>query len=194
MEMELTKEIQETLDSIDWETVSGSSLWKPEIEGEILVGKYLAKQVKADSNGRTKYTFSAPDDGQIEVFSTKMLDPAMEKIKTGTMVKITYLGDKPTGQYNDLKLFEVQKAPDGVDIEPMILIPKHGKSPSLVDADDPEAVNMIEHYEAVLEDMHAKVNKENILFRAEADEEFSEGELKRFKDQLDREEKKGRWD
>lgn len=193
METEMNEEIQATLDSIEWETVTGDSLWKPEIEGETLIGEYLAKQVKADSNGRTKYTFSAPEDGEISVFGTKILDPAMQKIKTGSIVKITYKGEKPSGQYNDLKLFEVQKAPEGTDIEPMLLIPKHNAGAGLADADDPEAVNMIEHYEGILEDMHAKVNKETILFRAESDDEFSEEEMKRFKDQLDREEEKGRW-
>jgi len=193
METELTEEIQTSLDSIKWEKVTGDRLWKPEIEGEILIGKYLAKQVKADSNGRTKYTFTAPDDEQISVFGTKILDPAMQKISTGCVVKITYLGEKATGQYNDLKLFDVEKAPKDTKIEPMIIIPKHKAGAGLADADDPEAVNMIEHYEGILEDMHAKISKENLVFRAESDDEFSEEEMKRFKDQLDREEEKGRW-
>jgi|LSQX01.2.fsa_nt_gb hypothetical protein len=190
MKKDLTEEIQATLDSIAWEKITTDNLWKPEIKGEMLVGKYLRKKIKADSNGRTRYTFTAPDGDEISVFSTKILDPAMQKIPIGSVVKITFTGEKATGQYNALKLFDVEMAPEGTEIEPMIIIPPQsntgGNGPGLANSDDPEAVNMIEHYIELIKDTKGKNHNPTaweVINLAEA-EELTPDDTARLKLQL----------
>jgi len=188
----------ETKEQKEWVKIPDESIvWRPEQPGEEVVGKYIKKE-SAPYKGRPncKYTIlpekAATDEDNVSVYGTVGLRRKMEKVPEGYNVKIVYLGEKPSSDpvKKPFKLFDVfawmsKEDPVYKKLYPEGETPPEG-SPTLAGNDDPEALNMIEHYEQVIKEKKGK-NYEptawEIINLAEA-EELDADDMARIKVQL----------
>lgn len=174
-----------------------SNVWKPEQPGDEVEGKYLKKE-SAPYKGRPncKYILEPKEadteEDNVTVYGTVGLRRKMEKIPKGYMVKIVYLGEKPSSDpvKKPFKLFDVFAWMSKEDPVYKRLYPdgevKTNTSPTLAGNDDPEALTMIGHYGAVIRDSKGKNHHPTaweVINLAEA-EELDADDMTRIKVQL----------
>jgi hypothetical protein len=153
-----------------------SNRWEPKTVGERLVGKYC-KNEPSEFRGKKNriYTIKTEDhpirdqDGLVVFYGTTVLNDLLGKIKPGYDVDIVYLGEKSNldPKKKPMKLFDVEFWVDPTDpilekiypdgVPDAIQKKVNGDGPAtLAVKDDPEALNMIEHYESVIRDNKGK--------------------------------------
>ena len=175
-----------------------SDVWKPEQPGDEVTGKYIKKE-PAPYKGRPncKYILepedSSSEQDEITVYGTVGLRKKMAKIPEGNNVKIVYLGEQPSSDsmkkpFKRFDVFAWISKDDQLykDLYPDGEAPKGNDGPTLAGNDDPEALNMIEHYEQVIRDSKGKNHQPTaweIINLAEA-EDLETDDMARIKVQL----------
>ena len=92
----------------EWKESSGN-FWKPEKDGDEILGLLLAVQQNVGQNSSTMYTIEEKETREmVNVWGSTVLDSRMKGIKIGQEVRIVYkgLGDKSPGK-NPPKIFQV---------------------------------------------------------------------------------------
>lgn len=107
---------------MDWKKVEpgvNSETWKPEKEGDEIVGVLKDAQDEVGPNKSRVYTIST-DDGTFSVWGSTVLDNRMKNVAIGEEVKIVYKGmaksEKRKGaEYKDWDVFH--RMPEGLTDE-----------------------------------------------------------------------------
>jgi hypothetical protein len=108
----------EKTDGIEWTTVHDETAemekFSFEIIGEAFVGTYRGTKAQHNDNGSyVQYHFRGQDGTVYFINGGYSLREAMAKVKVGSLVRITYTGDRDTGRDDPMKLYtvEIGKAP-----------------------------------------------------------------------------------
>ena len=102
----------------EWQTIE-PGIWKPEKEGDQIVGVLVSKEPKDESNGVSAKYYLENQDGMFLVWGSAVLDDRMQYAKVGQKVRITFEGKTKNKRNQDVNLFkvEVSKVQEG-DIKP----------------------------------------------------------------------------
>lgn len=148
-----------------------SDIWRPEEPGDEIQGKYVKKEA-APYKGRPncKYTLETGpnEEDHVAVYGTVGLKRKMAKVPEGYNVKIVYQGEKPSTDpiKKPFKLFDVYAWMSPEDPVYKKLYPDggpHEGGPTLAGSEDPDAMNMIEHYIMVVKDAKGKGHQPTAL-------------------------------
>jgi hypothetical protein len=87
-----------------------------EDKGDVLEGT-LVEKVTLTKDGRSfqKYTFKT-DSGYVSTLGSHQIDSALASINTGTLVRITYQGDKKLGGGKRVKQFLIEADTDSAPV------------------------------------------------------------------------------
>lgn len=96
-------------DDNGWLKVEMGDTWKPEKEGDEVIGLYLGKEENVGENGSNLYSLESQDHQNISVWGSTVLDIRMKNVKVGEEVKIVFKGlkDSPNRKGKQYKDFEV---------------------------------------------------------------------------------------
>lgn len=99
-------------DDKGWEEALPGGTWKPQEEGDEIVGTLVDVQSEVGVNGSMLYTLENKDGERVNVWGSAVLDPRMRGVKLNSEVKIVYkgLGEKKGGKQAP-KLFQVFHRP-----------------------------------------------------------------------------------
>ncbi|MBT5832339.1 MAG: hypothetical protein HOH77_19280 [Candidatus Latescibacteria bacterium] len=81
-------------------------IWRPEKEGDALMGKLLQKRPKGGKYQSESYVVENHKALYI-VFGTAVLEDRMKNVSIGDIVRIEYKGTKKNKRDEDTKIFEV---------------------------------------------------------------------------------------
>jgi hypothetical protein len=105
-----------------WQTVSAPDEQPEEIKfvfegyGDALTGTYLGlRELKDRETQRPYYQARFRDEDNDIVFTranASMLE-GLERVRIGTMTRVTYTSDKDTGQASPMRMFKVETTTDG---------------------------------------------------------------------------------
>jgi len=86
------------------------NVWKPEAIEDYIIGILIKVEPKVTGLS-TKYYLETKDKGTVLVWGSAILDDRLKLIDLGSIVKITYKGEKPSkvGK-NPLHIYKVEKA------------------------------------------------------------------------------------
>lgn len=85
------------------------TMWKPEKDGDVLVGVFIRPESNVGENESMLYHFEVDDGKPISVWGSAILDQRMAWVKPGSKVRITYKGlGKKTGGKQAPKIFKVE--------------------------------------------------------------------------------------
>lgn len=153
-------------------------------KGKTLLGLFLSVvhlKRKKDGKPFDAYLIKTERKAVIAVKDYFIIKRELDKAKLGDGVKITYEGkvdkEKEEGFYHSFKVMLKKFEPDN---ESMI------QGNTLVENDDPEAMNMIEHYKELYKHKNydTEPNARNIITEMNNDEELSQEDKLRIKKQL----------
>ena len=104
-----------------WEKVE-PNVWKPDKAEESIEGIIvnISNSTKFDNK---VYHLETPDQKQMVIFGTTVLDDRMSYLKVGDRVRIVYKGVQKNAKKQDTKIFQVFRGKEG------------GSSPSLSEED-----------------------------------------------------------
>lgn len=173
----------------EWEQVRAMNRWTPENKGDEIVGYYIKRRDNVGARNYTFHTLELETGETRDILGTTILDPLMEQVPLGWEVRIVYQGaKKPIPPHQGLKLFDVFRRPANEDRESGAAgEDEHPSGPTLMEGEDREAVNTIEHYRKVLKDQNREDTPNAIIKIAESDPDLEELHLSRLKAQLARE-------
>lgn len=107
-----------TVDEIQWTAVYDETAemekFAFEVIGEQFIGTYRGTKQQSNENGSyVQYHFRGYDGIAYFINGSYSLREAMAKVKVGSLVRITYTGDRDTGRDDPMKLYTVEtgKAP-----------------------------------------------------------------------------------
>lgn len=171
----------------EWEQVRAMNRWTPENKGDEIVGIYVKRRDNVGARNYTFHTLELETGETRDILGTTILDPLMEQVPLGWEVRIVYQGaKKPIPPHQGLKLFDVFRRPANEDRESGAA-GEDEPGPSLVEGEDREAINTIEHYRKLLAEQNMMDTPEAIVKMAESDPDLEELDLSRLKAQLARE-------
>jgi hypothetical protein len=98
---------------VEWTTVAEDAgdeeKFSFDIPGDNLIGIYLGHRNQSNDNGNyVQLRVQGTDDVIYFVNANYSLQTAMRSVRPGTLVRITYTGDKDTGQPSPMRLFKVE--------------------------------------------------------------------------------------
>lgn len=177
----------EAKESRDWEEVFAMTRWTPEKKGDELSGIFVKRRDNVGVRGYTFFTLQLSNGETRDVLGTTMLNPKMDQVTLGWEVRIVYQGEGPaTPPHKPLKCFKVYRRPPLQDTTTGAA-GEDEPGPSLVEGEDREAINTIEHYRKLLAEQNMMDTPEAIVKMAESDPDLEELDLSRLKAQLARE-------
>ncbi|WJI09154.1 hypothetical protein FGU46_03140 [Methanobacterium sp. CWC-01] len=177
-------------ESREWEQVRAMNRWTPVNKGDEIVGYYIKRRDNVGARNYTFHTLELETGETRDILGTTILDPLMEQVPLGWEVRIVYQGaKKPIPPHQGLKLFDVFRRPANVDRESGAAgeDEDEANSPTILEGEDREAVNTIEHYRKLLKDQNKEDTPEAIIQIAESDPDLEPVDLSRLKAQLARE-------
>lgn len=86
------------------DTFSDETPWKPEREGEQLIGTYILKKEKVGQYHQNVYVIQEDNGDLRSVFSTTKLNQLFEKIDMNDYIRITYMGTNPKNNFKNFKI------------------------------------------------------------------------------------------
>lgn len=101
--------------SPEWTTVSEDEAdddkFQFDLIGEELIGTYLGtRQLSNEQGAYTQYRYELSDGQTVFVNGNYSLQAGMRNVRIGNLCRITFTGEKDTGQASLLKLFRVDVA------------------------------------------------------------------------------------
>lgn len=74
---------------------------------KVLIGTFIEMKDNVGKHKSKVYTIQKEDGSKVAVWGSTVLDGRMKNLTTGELVKIEYLGDKPTDRGKDYHDFSV---------------------------------------------------------------------------------------
>lgn len=82
------------------------NVWKPEKEGDMIEGKLIKVEPSIQYSSQI-YSLETKTNGHVIVFGTTILDDKMCYVKVGDVIRIVYMGNKPSAKGQPTKMFDV---------------------------------------------------------------------------------------
>lgn len=83
-------------------------IWKPEKEGDSIVGVYLKTEGTRDSS--SKHYLDVAERGTTMIWGSTILDDKLSFVNAGKLVRITYGGKTKNKKNQDVNLYKVEVA------------------------------------------------------------------------------------
>jgi len=116
-----------------WKSIE-PGVWKPEKEGDNIIGVLVNKEPRDENGGLSARYYIENKEGTFFVWGSAVLDDRMQYVKVGSKIRITYEGKTKNKKNQDVNLFKVQVS-EGVESE---------SEPCEKGSDDPEEAKPIE--------------------------------------------------
>jgi|SRR5215472_4355851 len=99
----------------EWTTISEEQEDEEKVSFDVLgdefIGTYLGKRDQANDNGSyVQLRFRGTDELAYFINANWSLTNAMKNVRPNMMVRVTYIGDKDTGQASPMRIFRVDVA------------------------------------------------------------------------------------
>jgi hypothetical protein len=101
----------------NWKTIE-PSIWKPEKEGDHIIGILISKAPKDENAGYSARYYIDNIEGMLLVWGSAVLDDRMQYVKLGDRIRITFEGKTKNKRNQSVNLFKVEIAnekPSGSD-------------------------------------------------------------------------------
>ena len=92
-----------------WKTVE-PSVWKPQKDGDHIMGILVNKEPKDDTSGLSARYYLENDQGMFFVWGCTVLDDRMQYVKVGDKIRITYEGATTNKRNQRVNLYKVDVA------------------------------------------------------------------------------------
>ena len=92
-----------------WTTIE-PSVWKPEKEGDNIIGILVNKELKDEQSGLSARYYLETKDGMSFVWGCAVLDDRMQYVKVGAKVRITYEGVTKNKRNQKVNLYKAEVA------------------------------------------------------------------------------------
>ena len=93
----------------EWKTIE-PGIWKPEKEGENIIGVLVNKEPKDEQGGFSAKYYLDDGKGTWLVWGCAVIDDRMQYVKVGQKVRITFEGKTKNKRNQDVNLFKVEVA------------------------------------------------------------------------------------
>ena len=110
-------------------------IWKPENEGDKIIGTFISKDEDVGDFNSTIYHLNT-DNGPMSVWGSAALNPKMVTVESGNEVEIEFTGTTPSKKGAPTKLFKVS-ADDGTEDEVPVEKIQDAPYPPVADTDVP---------------------------------------------------------
>jgi hypothetical protein len=90
----------------EWKTIE-PGVWRPEKEGDEIVGVLVGKEPKNELSGISAKYHIETDKGMFFVWGSTVLDDRMQYVKVNQKIRITYEGKTKNKRGQDVNLFRV---------------------------------------------------------------------------------------
>jgi len=91
----------------EWKTIE-PGVWKPEKEGDQIMGVLASKEPKDENTGLSARYYLETKAGMFFVWGTAVIDDRMQYVKIGDKVRITYKGKTTNKRNQTVNLFKVE--------------------------------------------------------------------------------------
>ena len=98
----------------EWKTIE-PGVWKPEKEGDNIIGVLINKEPKDEQTGFSARYYLENEKGMFFVWGSTVLDDRMQYVKAGQKTKITFEGKTKNKRGQNVNLFRVDVASNGPD-------------------------------------------------------------------------------
>jgi len=93
----------------EWKTIE-PGVWKPEKEGDQIMGVLVSKEPKDENTGLSARYYLETQEGMFFVWGSAVIDDRMQYVKTGDKVRITFEGKTTNKRNQTVNLFKVEVA------------------------------------------------------------------------------------
>jgi len=90
-----------------WKTIE-PGVWKPEKEGENIIGVLVSKEPRDENSGFSARYYLETKEGMFLVWGTAVIDDRMQYVKVGEKIRITFEGKTKNKRNQDVNLFRVE--------------------------------------------------------------------------------------
>lgn len=91
----------------EWKTIE-PGVWKPEKEGDQIMGVLVSKEPKDENTGLSARYYLETTAGMFFVWGSAVIDDRMQYVKIGDKVRITYKGKTTNKRNQTMNLFKVE--------------------------------------------------------------------------------------
>ena len=91
----------------EWKTIE-PGVWKPEQDGDNIIGVLINKEPKDEQTGFSARYYLENEKGMFFVWGSTVLDDRMQYVKVGQKVKITFEGKTKNKRGQNVNLFRVE--------------------------------------------------------------------------------------
>ena len=91
----------------EWKTIE-PGVWKPEKEGDNIIGVLLNKEPKDEISGLSARYYIENQEGMFFVWGSTVLDDRMQYVKVGSKIRITFEGKTKNKRGQAVNLFKVE--------------------------------------------------------------------------------------
>ena len=91
----------------EWKTIE-PGVWKPEKEGDQIMGVLASKEPKDENTGLSARYYLETKKGMFFVWGTAVIDDRMQYVKIGDKVRITFKGKTTNKRNQTVNLFKVE--------------------------------------------------------------------------------------
>lgn len=104
----------------EWKSIE-PSVWKPEKNGDQIIGVLMSKEPKDEIAGISARYYLENEEGRFLIWGTAVIDDRMHYVNEGDKVRITYEGKTTNKRNQEVNLYnmEVAKNPQKDNNEPV---------------------------------------------------------------------------
>lgn len=92
-----------------WKAIE-PGIWKPEKDGENIIGVLVSKEPKDEKTGYSARYYLDTKSGMFLVWGSAVIDDRMQYVKIGDKIRITFVGKTKNKRNQDVNLFKVEVA------------------------------------------------------------------------------------
>ena len=92
-----------------WKTIE-PGVWKPEKEGENIIGVLVSKEPKDEKGGYSARYYLDTKEGMFLVWGSAVIDDRMQYVKVGDKIRLTFDGKTKNKRNQDVNLFTIEVA------------------------------------------------------------------------------------
>ena len=99
-----------------WKTIE-PGVWKPEKEGEDIIGVLVSKEPKDEKAGYSARYYLDTKEGMFLIWGSAVIDDRMQYVKISDKIRITFDGKTKNKRNQDVNLFTIDVA-ENTEIKP----------------------------------------------------------------------------
>ena len=99
----------------EWKTIE-PGVWKPEQEGDNIIGTLVNKEPKDENTGMSARYYIENENGTFFIWGSTVLDDRMQYVKAGKKIRVTYEGKTKNKRGQDVNLYRVDVSVDKTEV------------------------------------------------------------------------------